>query len=106
MMVVWNGHMKKVFIPSWISCLDYYFCEFSKKMAKVFINNSYMNKKTCGSPSNTRKKQISHILETVPTHVTEYHLKKGFAQKNINTNNTSAVGQIVKNAYERVSRVA
>ena len=32
--------------------------------------------------------------------------KNGFAQQNINTNNTSAVGQIVKNAYEHVARVA
>ena len=33
-------------------------------------------------------------------------IKKGFVQKNINTNKTSAVVQIVKNAYKRVARVA
>ena len=55
-----------------------------------------MNEKTCGSPSNTRKGIISHILETAPTHATEYNFFKGFAQKNINTNNTSVIGKIVK----------
>ena len=33
-------------------------------------------------------------------------IKKGFAQQNIKTNNKSAVGQIVKNAYERVAHLA
>ena len=70
----------------------------------MLINNSYINQNICGSPSKTRKRQISHILETAPTHVTEY--KKGFSQQNINNNNPSVIGQIVKNAYERVARVA
>ena len=34
-----------------------------------------MNEKTCGSPSNTRKKERSHILDTAPTHATDYNLK-------------------------------
>ena len=55
-----------------------------------------MNEKTCGSPSKTRKRQISHILDTAPTHATEY--KK--AQKNINAKNTSVV-----DAYESVDHV-
>ena len=65
-----------------------------------------MDEKACGSPENFRRRQLSHILQTVPTHATEYDLKKGFAQKNINTNNTSAFGPIVKNAYECVNHVA
>ena len=64
-----------------------------------------MNEKTCGIPSNTRKRQISHILETATTHATE-HQKKGFAQQNINTNNTSVIVQNIKSAHERVAHVA
>ena len=79
---------------------------FQKKKAKVLINNSYTNDKTRGSPSNTRKRQTSHILDTSPTHATEYNLKKGFSQQNINTNNKSVFGQIVKSAYKRVARSA
>ena len=60
------------------------------------INNSYKNEKACGSPENVRKRQLSHVLETAPTHATEYKLKRGFAQQSINTNNASAVGQILK----------
>ena len=69
------------------------------------MNNSYMNEKTCESQSNTRKRQRLHILNTVTTHGNEYN-KKGFSQKNINTNNTSVFAQMLKNAYERVFRVA
>ena len=69
------------------------FMIFRKKLAKALINNSYTNDRTCVSPENTRKRQLSHILETAPTHDTKYN-KKGFAQKNIYTNNTSDVGKI------------
>ena len=65
-----------------------------------------MNDNKFWSTGNTRKRKISHILETEPTYATEYNNKKGFAQQNINTNNTSAVGLIVKNGYERVAHVA
>ena len=75
-------------------------------LGKRLINNSYTNEKACGSPANSRKRQLSHILETAPTHATKYNLTKGFAQKNININNTSAVGQMVKNTYECVACVA
>ena len=81
MIVAWNGHMQKFFVPYWISCLDEYFYEFSKKKANVLINNSYINEKTCGSPSNTREINISHILETEPTHATEYNKIKVFTEK-------------------------
>ena len=74
-------------------------------MADGLINNSYKNDKACGSPENFRKWQLSHILDTAPTHFTEYNGQKGFAQKNINTNNISANDQTVKNVYERVARV-
>ena len=50
-------------------------------MAKVLTNNSYMNDKTCGGPSKNRKRQISHILDTSPTHATEYHFKKFLHRK-------------------------
>ena len=45
---------------------------FYKKLAKVLIENSYMNDKTCGIPSSKNKNKVSHILEAAPTHVTEY----------------------------------
>ena len=69
--------------------------DFRGEMAKVLVNKSYINEKTCGSPSNTVKRQISHILETAHTYATEYNNNKSIVQKNININNTSAVGQIV-----------
>ena len=50
------------------------FMDFQKeKKAKGLMNNSYTNEKVCGSPSNIRKRQLSHILETEPTHVTQYN---------------------------------
>ena len=49
---------------------------FRNNNAKVSINNSYINDNTCGIPSNNRKRQISHILDTLPTHTTEYNKKK------------------------------
>ena len=82
------------------------FMDFGERMDQALINNSYTNDKTCGSPANFRKRQLSHILETAPTHATENNEKNEFAQQNINTNNTSDVGQIVKNTYEHVARVA
>ena len=52
---------------------DNTFMNFKKKWLRRWqINNSYMNQNTCGSPSKTRKRQISHILETARTHATEY----------------------------------
>ena len=77
-----------------------------KKLAKGLINNSYTNEKACGSPENVRKRQLSHIFETALTHLLNTMKKNEFAQQNINTNNTYAVGQIVKNTYEPVARVA
>ena len=58
------------------------------------MNNSHTNEKTRGSTENTIKRQISNILDTAPTHATEKEEEKGFAQKNINSNNTSAIGKI------------
>ena len=43
----------------------------NKKLGNGLINNSCKNDSTCESPKNIRKRQISHILETVPTHATE-----------------------------------
>ena len=65
--------------------------------------NSYTNGKTCGSPENVIKRQLSHILKTAPSHATEYNEKNVFSQKNINTNNTSVVVWMIKSAYRRVS---
>ena len=65
-------------------------------MAKALVDNSYINGKTYGSPENTIKINISHILETTPTHATDYDGKKGFAVQNSDTSNTSTVGQNVK----------
>ena len=71
----------------------------------MLINKSYINEKTCVSPSKTRKRQISHILETAPTHATEYNLKRGFVQKNISTNNTYVFGIILKSTYDRADHL-
>ena len=79
---------------------------FENKLAKTLIKTSYTNEKTCGSPENSRKRQLSHILETAPIHDTECNGKTGFAQGNIDSNNTSAFFQIVKNTYDHVARVA
>ena len=67
--------------------------EFSEKLAKLLINNSYINDETSVCPE--KPGNISHILETAPTHATDYD-KKGFALKNINTNNISVISQNVK----------
>ena len=50
---------------------DNKFMYFRKKWTKVLNNNSYTNEKTCGSPGNFIKRQLSHTLETAPTHATE-----------------------------------
>ena len=42
---------------------------FGENFAKALINNSYMNNNTYGSPENSRKRKISHILETDPLHM-------------------------------------
>ena len=60
---------------------DDIFMNFRKSLAKVLIENFYINKKTCGSPENTRKRKISHTLETVSTHATEYNFKIVFHRK-------------------------
>ena len=75
-------------------------------MTKALINIYYINDKTYGSPENTRKRKISHILENAPTNATEYNNEKRVAQKNINTNNTSISVKIVKNKYKRIAPVA
>ena len=54
---------------------------FKTKLANVLINNLYIHFKTCESPSTTSKTQISHILETEPTHATEYNKKRFFKEK-------------------------
>ena len=72
------------------------FMNFWRGMAKALIKKSYTNGKTCGSTENVIKRKLSHILKTAPCHATEYNEKNVFSQKNINTNNTSAVGQNLK----------
>ena len=57
------------------------FMDFRKKLANGLIDNSYTNEKACGSPEDVRKRQLSHILETAPTHATEYNEKKGLHRK-------------------------
>ena len=42
-------------------------------MAELFINSSFMNDEKCGSTENNRNWQVSIILETTPTHATEYN---------------------------------
>ena len=69
---------------------------FKINLAKEFINNPYMNNKTCGIPENTIKRQTSHILDTAHTHATEYNKKNRFELKNINTNNKSVIRKIGK----------
>ena len=55
--------------------IDDSFINFRIYLAKSLIKNSYMNEKICGSPENTIKRKISHILETAPTYGTEYKKK-------------------------------
>ena len=51
-------------------------------MAKKFIQNYYINEESCTSLER-KEKYISHILETVTTHYTEYNGGKWvFAKKN------------------------
>ena len=64
-------------------------------MAKALIHNSYINEKICGSQEKTRKRKISHILETAPTHATDYD-KKRLSPIFLDTSNTFSVGQNVK----------
>ena len=52
--------------------------DFGGNLTKALSNNSYTNDKTCGSPENVIQRQWSHILETAPTHDTEYNGKNGF----------------------------
>ena len=54
--------------------------DFRKKLAKALINNSYTSEKTCGCPTNYRKRKLSNILQTAPAHATEYY-KKGLHSK-------------------------
>ena len=55
--------------------------EISKKLAKGLINKLYTNVKACGSPANTRKRQLLQILETAFTHATEYNEKMNLHSK-------------------------
>ena len=57
---------------------DETFMIFRGEMAKALIKNSYINEHLCTSPKNRRNMNISQILETSPTHVTEYGGKSGF----------------------------
>ena len=50
--------------------------EILVKLAKAFIYNSYINEESCSTQAKTRKRKISHILETEPTHAIEYNKKK------------------------------
>ena len=56
-----------------------------KNQDKVLINSSYINYNTYGIPSKFRKRKISHISETAPTHGSDYDEKEGFWQKILNT---------------------
>ena len=78
---------------------------FSKKMAKVLVNNSHINENTCGSLSNTIKRKISHILETAPTHATKYN-KKRFCTSKYKYQRYICCWENWKIAYEHDSRVA
>ena len=51
---------------------DETFMKFRGEIAKALIHNSYIYDESCTSPAKTRKRNISHILETAPTHATEY----------------------------------
>ena len=67
--------IKKVFAQKNINTI------FEKKLAKVLVNNSFMNEKTYGSPSNNIKIHISLTLETGTTHATEYNKKRVCTEK-------------------------
>ena len=46
-------------------------------------------------PEKFRKRKISHILDTAPTHANNYDDQNGFAPQNLDRRNTSVVGQNV-----------
>ena len=46
--------------------------------------------------SKDQKEKIVNILETTPTHATDNDEKSGFAPQNLDTKNTSVVGQNIK----------
>ena len=52
-----------------------------RKNPNAFIDNPSFNEKTCGIPENTPKRKISHILETSPTHATDYDKKRVCTEK-------------------------
>ena len=60
---------------------DEIFMKFRGEMAKVLIKNSYISDDSCTSSVNTRKRKIPHILQTVPTHATEYDERMGLRRK-------------------------
>ena len=60
----------------------------------MYIKNPFINYKSCGGPSKTRKRKILYILETAPTHSTD------------NDKHIYAVGKNIKNEYKRVDNVA
>ena len=75
-----------------------------EKKAKVLIKNSYNNEETCGSTRNLERDHFQTYWRLNTTLLLNT-IKKRFAQQNINTRNTSDVGQIVKNSYEHVACV-
>ena len=46
------------------------FMNLRKRLSKAFIDNSYMNDKTCVSPYIIIKKYITHMMDTSRTHAT------------------------------------
>ena len=79
---------------------------FFFKLAKALIRNSYMNEKTCGSPAKTRKRKISHILETALVHATDYDGGKRVSTTKYNHQQYICRWPKCKNEYEHVARVA
>ena len=55
---------------------------FRKTLSGASIHNSYIIEKIGGTPENTTKRKILHLLETAPTHATDYDKKKGLYRKN------------------------
>ena len=55
---------------------DETFVKFLKKLAKGLIYNSYINEELSKITKNRRNSTGSHILDTDPTHATEYDFKR------------------------------
>ena len=83
MFVFFNAHteVNEYMAIKYFHKTDDNFMNLREKKAKALIKNLYMDEKTRGIPENTRNRQLSHLLETAPTHATEDNKKRAGKEK-------------------------